>query len=184
MICSAPYWQTVPMTVLLAIVGRFQWTVSGQHWRQFRVNGIEWDSTLVATVAGVFGHAALLGSSSFVEEEHQTWYWLCAALLLVLSVRDVRARLREDRARQVPGLDMDVTARNVEAELVWPPLRWCFNYRVEIAWFAVLSLMATVRRLNQTGDKWLSVPDVGDWFQMEANRGWQSIWMGVCELCG
>lgn len=44
-----------------------------------------------------------------------------------------------------------------------------------ISWAFLFSIHVFLRRLNQTGDKWLTVPDIGDWLTMESNRLWNSI---------
>ncbi|KJE94318.1 GPI7 protein [Capsaspora owczarzaki ATCC 30864] len=67
-------------------------------------------------------HALSLFSSSFIEEEHQTWYWL-AGILLVLLGRS--------------------------------------NSRISIVRLAfAMALLKIGRSINQTGVKWLQVPDL------------------------
>ena len=44
---------------------------------------------------GTVGHALLLGSSSFVEEEHQIWYFLLTTLCLALFQEVCRKYFRE-----------------------------------------------------------------------------------------
>lgn len=48
------------------------------------------------------------------------------------------------------------------------------NYEL-ISWAFLFGIHVFLRRLNQTGDKWLTVPDIGDWLTMEPNRLWNSI---------
>lgn len=180
-LCHLSHWQTTLAAVPTALTGHFLWIVFGVHCRRLSLDVRSVDPLLWAIGACTLAHAALLGGSSFVEEEHQTWYYLSASLLAVLCVRDVRAQVRMDRVCRVPGLDKDLTARNIDADLGWPAARWCFRRRTEIAWALVLAMVAALRSLNQTGDKWLSVPDVGDWLVMDEHRGWLSVWVGIGE---
>lgn len=110
---------------------------------------------LASMAVGTIVHAALLASSSFVEEEHQTWYCLCTTALLMLAIRDVRSMMQHSPMHR---LTMPI-----------------------VSWLTVFVAMAIVRRLNQTGDKWLSVPDVGDWLVMASHRDWLSVWTATGE---
>lgn len=51
---------------------------------------------------------------------------------------------------------------------------WC-----HLSWIHLLVLHLLARRLNQTGDKWINVPDVGDWLVMEENRLWNSYFVAA-----
>lgn len=45
--------------------------------------------------------------------------------------------------------------------------------------FAFLLCHVFIKRLNQTGDKWLAVPDVGDWLVEDENRVWLNSFLGA-----
>lgn len=190
-LCQMSHGKTSTFAVAFALASHFVWVVFRSHVAHVRcshlLDGVRRvDGTLVGLVVGTLLHAGLQGSSSFVEEEHQTWYCWLVTLLLMLAWRDVRERWRLEHVRCLSpalGLGPDVTSRNIEAELgKWPlVLRCCFEQRRELGWILVLSMVAAIRRLNQTGDKWLSVPDVSDWLVNDANRGWLSVWTGVCK---
>lgn len=192
-LCHAPQTQTIAVTIVMSLAGLFLWSVFRANVVHLKYNSLldgirSVDLTLGMLIVGTVVHAASLSSSSFVEEEHQTWYFWCVTLLLVLAWRDVRERWRFERLHSVRpelGLGPDVTTRNIQAELGdWPVvIRWCFEQRREIGWLLVLGMIGGLRRLNQTGDKWLSVPDVGDWLVSESNRGWHSLWTGSGECC-
>lgn len=47
----------------------------------------------------------------------------------------------------------------------------------QISWLCLLAMHLFARRLNQTGDKWLSVPDIGDWLVMDEHRLWNSFFV-------
>ena len=86
---------------------------------------------------GTAGHAVSLASSSLVEEEHQTWYFLATTLCLGLFGRALVAALA------APGVPR-------------------FG-RVALAAVAPLALGRLLRAWNQTGIKWADRPDIGDW---------------------
>jgi ethanolaminephosphotransferase len=66
-------------------------------------------------------HIISLFSSSFIEEEHQTWYYLLSTYLLI---------------------------RTIEQK--------------SLKYFFLLVLSRLIRSWNQTGNKWLSLLDIGD----------------------
>lgn len=80
-----------------------------------------------------------VGSSSFVEEEHQIWYYICNAIFVFLAF-DFRGR---SNAKTI----FIVTARCVP--------------------FLILHII--IRRMNATGDKWINLPDLGDWLHQNNN---------------
>ncbi|KAM5285191.1 GPI ethanolamine phosphate transferase 2 isoform 1-T1 [Hipposideros larvatus] len=49
-----------------------------------------WSDVALLTFVGTVGHAVSLGASSFVEEEHQTWYFLVNTLCLALCYEAYR----------------------------------------------------------------------------------------------
>lgn len=77
-------------------------------------------------------HAISFSSSSFIEEEHQTWYFLGSTLLFIGFLSSLRSSSKE-------------------------------ALKGKIEWILVLILNVFSRRLNQTGDKWINIPDIGDW---------------------
>lgn len=121
---------------------------------------------------GVILHAVSLASSSFIEEEHQTWYYLTATLLLLLYAFDFRRMIREEphipkpvragktKNAEPPTLINFLTGKNAADRFVW----------YHSTWLHLLALHLLARRLNQTGDKWLSLPDIGDWLVMDEHR--------------
>lgn len=88
-------------------------------------------------------HLVSLAATSFIEEEHQTWYFLSASLWLALLFLEYR-QLR------------------------------CAGGLVDVC-LCVVVLGGVLRRWNQTGDRWLHLPDVGDWLGSEAGVGWRQV---------
>lgn len=120
-------------------------------------------------------------SSSFIEEEHQTWYYLVTTLLIAFYVMDSRhtwqtiapankpIRFAKRTNANTPTLIDFLSGKEVINRFVW----------CHITWIHLLLLHLFARRLNQTGDKWISVPDIGDWLVMDENRLWQSCFVAA-----
>lgn len=87
-------------------------------------------------------------SSSFIEEEHQIWYYLGNSAFLILVLKDYK------------------TSKNFKVNLLVHAL-FLFSH-------------AVIRRWNQTGDKWLSISDIGDWLVMEENV----VFLNICFVFG
>ncbi|XP_024084335.1 GPI ethanolamine phosphate transferase 2 [Cimex lectularius] len=83
---------------------------------------------------------ASLTSSSFIEEEHQFWYFAVTTLSLYLL-----------------------------------PSRY-------LLFSLVLALQVFLRKLNQTGDKWAHLPDIGDWLNSTDHKHYLTIYyvIGLC----
>lgn len=92
---------------------------------------------------GHFFYTISVASSSFIEEEHQIWYYFCNAMFIILTFFEFRGR------------------RSLESFL-----------SVAFQCFPVLLLHVTIRRMNQTGDKWINVQDIGDWLHKKENEDW------------
>lgn len=116
---------------------------------------------------GIFFHAISMSSSSFIEEEHQIWYYLNSTVWIILYLMETRHLLNRKPPPGKAALDVAVSESIIHNQLQW-----------------ILLFLGHLiaRRLNQTGDKWLSVPDIGDWLQMEENRIWNSLFVVVSLL--
>lgn len=86
-----------------------------------------------------------VASSSFVEEEHQIWYYMCNAIFVILICCDLRSRKSHQLATRLA-------------------LKLAF-----------LMLHIVIRRLNKTGDKWMHLPDLSDWLQDDHNELWLQL---------
>lgn len=111
---------------------------------------------------GIVFHSISYASSSFIEEEHQTWYYLTSTALIALYAMETRSMLQSSNDVR------DETAVNIRSR----QLRWILLF--------VAHLIA--RRLNQTGDKWLMQPDIGDWLTLDECRLWNSLFV-IASLC-
>lgn len=118
-------------------------------------------------VFGVLFHGISMLSSSFIEEEHQTWYYLNSAVWILLYLMETRHLLNEKSPKKT------AEASSAEHESI---------FQNQLKWALLFVGHLVARRLNQTGDKWLSIPDIGDWLQMEENRIWNSFFTSASLL--
>lgn len=112
-------------------------------------------------VVGTLLHVISLASSSFIEEEHQVWYffWLTFAITILHQLCSVVLLKKSS----VP-----VSKRHKSQEKDKPDwLLW--------SWLGLLFLHRILRKWNQTGDKWASLPDVGDWLIQQEQRTYLSV---------
>ncbi|XP_058837934.1 GPI ethanolamine phosphate transferase 2 isoform X2 [Topomyia yanbarensis] len=120
---------------------------------------------------GSIFHILSFCSSSYIEEEHQTWYYLANTLFLLLTLLELK----------IANTTINEISHSRTSKLL---LSYCRQERVEFCIRAMLFFCGHIalRRWNQTGDKWQHVPDLGDWFVKEENRFWLSIvlFFGLC----
>lgn len=132
------------MTILLRVVlgilysklERFKWFQLFDH------------DLLYLLMLGHFFFVISVGGSSFVEEEHQIWYYFCNTLFAFFTFFEFRGR---SSAKSF----ITVTFK-------------CFTF---------LLLHAVIRRMNQTGDKWINIPDLGDWLHRDVNQHYLHVFV-------
>ncbi|XP_053672798.1 GPI ethanolamine phosphate transferase 2 [Anopheles nili] len=122
---------------------------------------------------GICFHCISLASSSFVEEEHQTWYYLTTSIMVLLTLKQMR--IMNSTIGMINHSKADVSLIQV-----------CKEERNIFASSSVafMCIHVFIRRLNQTGDKWQHLPDVGDWLSKDEHKASQSLAMaaGLCYL--
>lgn len=114
-------------------------------------------------VFGICFHSISYASSSFIEEEHQTWYYLTSTALIAIYSLETRSMLQS----------VVSDGKNRYAQSI---------RRRQYRWLGLFVAHLIARRLNQTGDKWLMQPDIGDWLAMDEHRMWNSIFV-IASLC-
>ncbi|KAL2088592.1 hypothetical protein ACEWY4_015491 [Coilia grayii] len=139
----------------------------------------------VLLLAGTVGHTLSLGASSFVEEEHQSWYFLLNTLCLAVFQDVCRKYFRERRRRASQGGGPDSEydepllpscKENRPLPSVAPgddpdssPLADLGVSRGSEKWLALatppltLACCRLLRSLNQTGVQWAHLPDLSHW---------------------
>lgn len=97
---------------------------------------------LYLLMLGQFFFVISVCGSSFVEEEHQIWYYLCNTIFCFFVFFEFRGE------------------KNHTAIIL----------NTAVKCFAFLLLHIVIRRMNATGDKWINVPDIGDWFHRDVHE--------------
>uniref|UniRef100_A0A1A8GXY9 Phosphatidylinositol glycan anchor biosynthesis, class G n=1 Tax=Nothobranchius korthausae TaxID=1143690 RepID=A0A1A8GXY9_9TELE len=133
----------------------------------------------VLLLAGTIGHTLSLAASSFVEEEHQTWYFLLNTLCLAVFQDVCRKYFREQRGF------------GEEEELFLPSKdsHPSSHHKSEMSsekWLALATPPFTLvccrllRSLNQTGVQWAHLPDVGHWLNSSDHKTVLSLLSAFC----
>ncbi|XP_070598421.1 GPI ethanolamine phosphate transferase 2 isoform X2 [Erythrolamprus reginae] len=143
-----------------------------------------WSELDVLILAGTIGHISSLGASSFIEEEHQTWYFLINTLCLALCQEICRHYfLTKDGDLQIPTTgkakaeeemketpsyyrsDIEITEEELKMDRQDNPVSVnTFEKWMALAtpWL-ILIICRVLRSLNQTGVQWAHRPDFGHW---------------------
>lgn len=142
-----------------------------------------WSELDLLSFLGTVGHVLSLGASSFIEEEHQTWYFLINTLCLALCHQIYRnCFLGDDCAPQrCPhmGEEFDGVTVALQGKRAGPEgwelsrvpadpssleaLRGPERWMVLASPWLVLACCRLLRSLNQTGVQWAHRPDLGHW---------------------
>lgn len=133
----------VMSTVLRVVLGIINIKFERFKWFHFFDHDL-----LYLLMLGHFFFVISVGSSSFVEEEHQIWYYFCNAMFVFLSFFEFRGR---SSAKAFIGATFK-----------------CFFY---------LIMHVVIRRMNQTGDKWINVQDLGDWLHRDINQNYLHVFV-------
>lgn len=117
-------------------------------------------------IFGIIFYAISSLSSSFIEEEHQIWYYLNNTVLILLCLLETKHILKEKETKSPI-----YSGNTVKQE---------HSYKThQLQWILIYIGHLIARRLNQTGDKWMKVPDIGDWLQMDEHRIWNSLFVSI-----
>ncbi|XP_066470632.1 GPI ethanolamine phosphate transferase 2 isoform X2 [Tiliqua scincoides] len=159
-----------------------------------------WSELDVLILAGTIGHVSSLSASSFIEEEHQTWYFLINTLCLALCQEVCRHYfLARDGDLQLPFSvkpspeEVKGTSHNkCNAELLPDDSKTGKVTTPETArggsemWMAlatpwvILICCRLLRSLNQTGVQWAHRPDLGHWLTSSEHKAELSLLALVC----
>ncbi|CAK1552959.1 unnamed protein product [Leptosia nina] len=113
-------------------------------------------------IIGTLFHAWSFFGTSFIEEEHMTWYFFWNTLMFFVLVRTIVVLVmyfskRWSGATEVqekPDLDHRMSAVGVG---------------IVPKWVLLIALHRYLRTMNQTGDRWLFLPDTADWLNAPEN---------------
>ncbi|XP_036424535.1 GPI ethanolamine phosphate transferase 2 [Colossoma macropomum] len=126
----------------------------------------------VLLLTGTVGHTLSLGASSFVEEEHQTWYFLLNTLCLAVFQDVCRKYFRERRRPGDDEEDDPILPSTVEEDTSQVTFSPAAELGVSVGsekWLALATPILTLaccrllRSLNQTGVQWAHLPDLSHW---------------------
>ncbi|XP_058157996.1 GPI ethanolamine phosphate transferase 2 isoform X4 [Dasypus novemcinctus] len=154
-----------------------------------------WSELDLLILSGTVGHVLSLGASSFIEEEHQTWYFLINTLCLALCQEVYRNYfLGSDSGFQQappaePGLDGAASVlpfrdhgpsrlecgRMHEAPSALEMPRGCEKWMALASPWVVLTCCRLLRSLNQTGVQWAHRPDLGHWLTSSDHKAELSV---------
>ncbi|XP_007955696.2 GPI ethanolamine phosphate transferase 2 [Orycteropus afer afer] len=200
--CSVP-WLVASGAVLLmaallcAIVSAVSKTgVSTKHaGKNLAPSSSQWSELDLLILLGTAGHVLSLGASSFIEEEHQTWYFLVSTLCLALCQQVYRSHFlgnKEDpqcSSYADPGLKLALPTQRDRAkgcavlqdngahvatsafEQLGDAERWM---ALASPW-AVLCCCRLLRALNQTGVQGAHRPDLGHWLTSSDHKAALSV---------
>ncbi|XP_025054875.1 GPI ethanolamine phosphate transferase 2 isoform X1 [Alligator sinensis] len=153
------------------------------------VSNSSWSELDVLILAGTLGHVLSLGASSFIEEEHQTWYFLINTLCLAVcqeicrhyfllkesdfqfstvlkqSVEDFK-ETGHFKQVDVPACDSKLNKFATSAELRKGSEKWI---GLASPWI-ILICCRLLRSLNQTGVQWAHRPDFGHWLTSSEHK--------------
>lgn len=115
----------------------------------------------VILVVGTLLHVISLSSSSFIEEEHQVWYFLWLTFAVVILYE-----LFYTFFSKKPSVPTEKRHSSLEKPMPG---------RLLLSWLGLPFLHRILRKWNQTGDKWASLPDVGDWLIQQEQKTYLSI---------
>uniref|UniRef100_S4RSF3 Phosphatidylinositol glycan anchor biosynthesis class G n=1 Tax=Petromyzon marinus TaxID=7757 RepID=S4RSF3_PETMA len=113
-----------------------------------------------AWLGGIAAHTASLASSSFVEEEHLTWYYLGTSLLAVMVARQAPLPTDDgdegDGGGEGRGFDDSGGGGGGGGGAGWSGVA---------ALCGVAVAFRLLRSWNQTGVQWVELTDIGDWLR-------------------
>ncbi|XP_059689683.1 GPI ethanolamine phosphate transferase 2 isoform X5 [Gavia stellata] len=166
------------------------------------VSSSSWSEVDVLILAGTIGHVLSLGASSFIEEEHQTWYFLITTLCLVLCQELCRNNLllkdcdpqhsttvkqnfdSTGEASECKNIDIPAAGNQKmgkatsSAEFVKGSDKWI---SLASPWI-ILTCCRLLRSLNQTGVQWAHRPDFGHWLTSSEHKSELSFLAAVSLL--
>ena len=120
-------------------------------------------------VTGTLLHTLSLLSSSYVEEEHQTWYFLSTSVHILHLISQLRSSDPNPLGVLPPSNSISPSNFLMRARLRCEEgtVQSCVPTNQIIqrvgATLALLLAARLSRSWNQTGNKWLHLPDIGDW---------------------
>lgn len=113
-------------------------------------------------IGGTIFHSISFFGTSFIEEEHMTWYFLWNTLMFFVLIRTLVVVVMY-LSKRITGAT-EVQEKPALAEKM-------ADVGIEIMpkWVLLIALHRYLRTMNQTGDRWLFLPDTADWLNAPEN---------------
>ncbi|RMC22341.1 hypothetical protein DUI87_00653 [Hirundo rustica rustica] len=166
------------------------------------VSSSNWSEIDVLILAGTIGHVLSLGASSFIEEEHQTWYFLINTLCLVLCpelcrnnflLKECDPQHNTNVRQNFESIGETSECKNIDippasnsklgkatssSEFIKGSDKWM---SLATPWM-ILICCRLLRSLNQTGVQWAHRPDFGHWLTSSEHKSELSFLAAVSLL--
>ncbi|XP_029457683.1 GPI ethanolamine phosphate transferase 2 isoform X2 [Rhinatrema bivittatum] len=160
----------------------------------------DWLELDILLLLGTIGHVLTLGSSSFIEEEHQTWYFLINTLCLALCQEMCRKyflvmnsdfqlspfgekRYEKDNepflSKNIDMHDMPESYSKVGKINSTGLFKQYEKWIALASPWAILICCRLLRSLNQTGVQWAHRPDFGHWLTSSEHKAELSLLAAV-----
>ncbi|XP_068089998.1 GPI ethanolamine phosphate transferase 2 isoform X3 [Hyperolius riggenbachi] len=184
------------LCIILSILGKV--ILTSKHSNEKTKSSMQtWSELDILLLVGTVGHVISMGSSSFIEEEHQTWYFLVSTLCLALSQEMCRKYFLVKKGNLPGTADFDEAeeeeayindiydAHKKELREEKLPIITLFikNNEKLIALSSpgfILVCCRLLRPLNQTGVQWSHRPDFGHWLTSSEHKVELSFLVAVC----
>ena len=127
----------------------------------------------VYALISVILHWTSLMSTSFIEEEHQVWYFTVTTTMLLVLIGSINESLKlpsrsaspyneshlKDSKESLPKMKTATTNRTGENA-----------FKIFVLILSTLIVFRIIRGWNQTGIKWLASSDISDFFLLPTNK--------------
>ncbi|XP_073404071.1 GPI ethanolamine phosphate transferase 2-like isoform X2 [Dendrobates tinctorius] len=167
------------LCILLSVFGKIILKYKSSN-EKTNSNMSTWSELDLLLLVGTLGHVLSMGASSFIEEEHQTWYFLVNTLCLALSQEMCRKYFLVRKRNKMSTIDLDHEPQEdvYLNEIYDAHKKELGEVRLTILerfikdnekWIAltspgvILICCRLLRPLNQTGIQWIHRSDFGHW---------------------
>ncbi|KAI5633562.1 type I phosphodiesterase / nucleotide pyrophosphatase domain-containing protein [Phthorimaea operculella] len=113
-------------------------------------------------IIGTLFHAWSFFGTSFIEEEHMTWYYFWNTLMFFVLVRNIVAFVVYLSKRVKNSTEVQEKPE-MENKMLF------VGVKMLPKWICLIALHRYLRTMNQTGDRWLFLPDTADWLNAPEN---------------
>ncbi|CAH2293106.1 GPI ethanolamine phosphate transferase 2 [Pelobates cultripes] len=147
-----------------------------------------WSEMDILLLMGTLGYVLSMGSSSLIEEEHQTWYFLVNTLCFVLAQDLCRKYfiVKKEKAHSLTHKSEEIEGVCIKEELKLKMLPLLARFLKDneklialLSPWAILICCRLLRTLNQTGVQWMHRQDFGHWLTSSDHKAELSFLVAV-----